>query len=41
LVDGESTPVVLEVVGEVYEVRKILARWRARSAAPRVVSCGG
>jgi hypothetical protein len=40
LVDGESAPVVLEVVGEVYEVRKVSARWHAWLAGPVKASRG-
>jgi hypothetical protein len=41
VVDGDDVLVVFEVIGEAYDVRKVSARWRARSSAPGVVSCGG
>jgi hypothetical protein len=41
VVDGDDVPVVFEVVGEAYDVRKVSARWRARSTAPGVLSCSG
>jgi hypothetical protein len=40
-VDDGDVPVVFEIVGEAYEVRKVSARWHARSSAPGEVSYGG